>query len=318
MSDAKESLKIFLKKVEKVPDSPYSMLIYVGTVLFLASPLFLLNMFANICFFNIFVAGLAVLIPYKFYKEEDIKKLAVAGLISILLVSVVGTVYHVNELYTQEPGELSSDNLSQGRVNRLYGDTDTVFNFTVYVSEDTADMNHSVYLNMSYLGANNSFSEPIIDSHEMKRLNDSQDGYRYYKELNVEEKLYEHYFSLKKINQAGNITWEETENGYGPLTIPKTQAYIVIFPPRAVSPLLLYALGISLIWWRKKMKESQRYSTSGLEKKEEALESYCDNCGSLLSSDEEVCPECGEPVKIEEKETEATEDEDENKTQELS
>ena len=317
MNDAKEVLKTFLKKIEKVPDSPYSMLIYVGTVLFLTSPLFLLNMFANICFFNIFVAGLAVLIPYKFYKEDNIKKLAVAGLISILLVSVVGTVYHVNELYTQEPGELSSDNLTQGTVNRLYGDTDTVFNFTVESSEAVSDLNYSVYLNISYLGANNSFSEPLVDSYEMKKMNDSAVGNSYFKTLTVEEKLYEHYFSLK-INRTGNVTWEETEKGYGPLTIPQTQAYIVIFPPRAVSPLLLYALGISLIWWRKKMVDSQRYSTSGLEKKEEALESYCDNCGTLLSSDEEVCPECGEPVKIEEDEHETTNDEDEDKTQELS
>lgn len=199
----------------------------------------------------------------------------------------------------------------------MYGDTDTVFNFTVETSEAVSDLNYSVYLNISYLGANNSFSEPLVDSYNMTKINGSTEGHSYFKTLKVKEKLYEHYFSLK-VNRSGNVTWEETEKGYGPLTIPRTQAHIVVFPPRAVSPLLLYALGISLIWWRKKMKESQRYSTSGLEKKEKALESYCDNCGTLLSSDEEVCPECGEAVKKEEDENETIEDEDEDKTQELS
>lgn len=299
MNDAKEYFKDFLQKVEQVPQSPYSLLVYVGTVLFLSLPLFMLNLFANMCFFNVIVVALAVIIPYKFYKEEDIKKLAVAGLISVLLVSVVGTVYHVNDLYTQETQYLESEDhlLYNGTVNELYGDTETEFNFTVTVSEDLSPSNYTVYLNMSYLGANNSFSDPLIDSYKMESLNQSGEGNRYYKVMTVEERLYEHYFSLE-IDENGNKTWEETDEGYGPLTIPKNNAYLVIFLPRAVSPILLYALAISLIWWRKKMKNSKRYSTDGLEEKEESLEDYCDNCGTLLSGEEE-CPECGEPISYE-------------------
>lgn len=297
MDDLQANLKLLKDKVESVPESKYAVQIYVGTIFFvLVIPVIV---FLNLCLFNILLALMTIAVPYFFYKERSIKKILIAGLIAILLVNVVGTVNHVNILFSEGPNVLESDHLQNGTVDQVYGDKNTDFNFTIDV-HDMETTNYTVFLNLSYQSGDVTLEEKI-DSYEMEELNG-----QYYKVLDLDERQYSHRFSLR-VNESSNTTWYSTNETFGPFTISKRTSYTNIFVLRLTSPILLFGLFVSLMWWRSKLEESKRVSTEGLDEKEEELDDYCKKCGALLKGADE-CPNCGAEVKKKAKIDEALED----------
>ncbi len=271
---------IIKEKINSVRDTPYSMLIYIATIF--AFNIFLVLIGLELCLLSVILSVLAILIPLKFYKEPKLKKVVVAGAISIILIAAVGTIFHIHILYSQDLTVLESDNLLNGTVDKIYGDTETLFNFTVEIRNES-NYNYTVYVNITFFGDDGS-SQEIYN--EMRPLNNGS----YQWETRLDEKQYYHHFTLEATR--GNETlWESTESTFGPLLIPKGTATLNIFIMRLVSPIITFLIFASLVWWKKGLDKSKSSSVKGLEEKERALEDSCPECGALLKGKDE-CPDC--------------------------
>ncbi len=290
MEDRKKKLRDLKRRIKAVPDSRFAILIYVGTACLVSA-----WMLISPCLMTLVLPVLSLLIIYKFYDEKNLKKILVAGVIIVLVMALLVSFYQVHLWYNKEPTVQESEHLKNGTVNPLYGNADTEFNFTVEI-EDGLEGNYTVQLNITHLGT----IGPIQDEQKVYNMSEHRGSNgTYYKNLTLGENLYNYSFSLKVNRSDGSPQWEETQGSFGPLTISKRITFISRFIPQTVSMFLVYVFGISLLWWRKKMKRSREESTEGLDEKEEELEDYCPECGALLEG-ESVCPRCGEKISEEE------------------
>jgi len=282
----------------KVKRSRYSIPIYILTV-FLAS---IWLIFINPCLMNILLPILAILIPYKLYDENSLKKLLVAGIVAIILLSFTMGFYHIGIIYDQPARQLRSGPgaLQNGTIEPIYGDSNTEFNFTIEVNFTTARAskeNITIYANISYAEAEGIRREDY-EGYEMSPVNNSE-GDNEVKEYYVvvsglPERLFNHYFSLRKDVpvEEGDFSWERTSLGFGPITLERRTAMGMITLQQSFSTSVIFLLGIGLLWLKKHMDRSVAESTEGLEKKEEALEDHCPDCGHLLEGKKE-CDRCG-------------------------
>lgn len=282
----------------KVRRSRYSIPIYILTV-FLAS---IWMIFINPCLMNILLPILAILIPYKLYDENSLKKLLVVGIVAIILIAFTMGLYHVGILYDQPSRQLRSGPgaLQNGTIEPIYGDSNTEFNFTVEVNFTTAIAsrgNITLYANISYAEAEG-IRRDDYEGYEMKPVNDN-DGENDIKEYYVvvsglPERLFNHYFSLRKDVpvEEGDFSWERTSLGFGPVTLERRTALGMITLQQSFSTSVIYLLGMGLLWLKKRMDRSVAESTEGLEEKEEELEDHCPDCGHLLEGKKE-CDRCG-------------------------
>lgn len=202
--DSKEDLSKLdrlKQKTKKVKESKYSILIYVGTI-FVAS---LWLIFMNPCLMNLVLPILAILIPYKLYEEKDLKKIVATGVIVIILLAASTTLFQLGFIYDQPDQILRSENLQDGTVEPLYGDSSTTFNFTVNLTENFAQewdsKDYTVYVNLTLSTIGGIGREP----YEEYEMNGTEDEHMYYKEVSLEERLFGHRFSLRR-----NVTDEMT------------------------------------------------------------------------------------------------------------
>ncbi|MFW5927706.1 MAG: hypothetical protein ACOCSL_00790 [Thermoplasmatota archaeon] len=295
-NDYKEILKKLSSRFDKPDDPKYAILKYVIYVYAFSLPFIIIFSYFNPCFFNLVIPAIAVLVPYFLFKEKSLKKVFIAGIIAVLLVNLTFTAYQIEGIYfSQEPGDLSSDVLSDGTIDNVYGEQKTRFNFTVNLNKNQIQTdNYTVYLNITWLTTTQ--QEKGNDrSFEMNELNNS----RYYyifnlKEHDMMDRLYSHHFSIK-MNTTDGVEWEETDSNFGPFTVSRWDAYQMIMLQQVISSVLFFILVLGMIWWRKRMTTSREKSTEGLEEKEKKLDDYCPECGTLLE-DETTCPECGTNV----------------------
>lgn len=289
----KKILKKLSSRFEKPDDPKYAILKYVIYVYAFSLPFIIILSYFNPCFLNLVIPAIAVLVPYKLFKEKSLKKVFIAGIIAVLLLNLTFTAYQVEGIYfSQEPGDLSSDVLSEGTVDKVYGKQKTKFNFTVDL--DTTKLqtdNYTVYVNITWLTTTQG-EEDNYRSFEMNNITNSQYYYLFnLKEEDMQDRLYSHHFSIKK-NTTNGVKWEETDSSFGPFTISRFDAYQVIMLQQVISSILFFVLVIGMVWWRKRMTTSREKSTEGLDEKEKELEDYCPQCGALLEG-ETTCPECG-------------------------
>ena len=288
----KKILKKLTSRFEKPDDPKYAILKYVIYVYAISLPFIIILSYFNPCFLNLVIPAIAVLVPYKLFKEKSLKKVFIAGIIAVLLLNLTFTAYQVEGIYfSQEPGDLSSDVLSDGTVDKVYGEQKTKFNFTVNMDTTKLETdNYTVYLNITWLTTTQ--EEENYRSFVMNELNNSQYYYIFnLKEHDMQDRLYSHHFSIKK-NTTNGVEWEETDSSFGPFTISRLDAYRMIMLQQVVSSVLFFVLVLGMVWWRNRMATSREKSTEGLEEKEKELEDYCPQCGALLEG-ETTCPECG-------------------------
>ncbi len=277
-----------IESIESLKDKPYALPIYSLTVVGL-SLLFVFGRM-DICLMNIIVAILAVLIPYKFYKEKNIKKVFYAGVIALLLIALIGTGYHIHIIYSQESMVIVSDNM-EGELEPLYGDADTAFQGTVRIKEDI-DVDQ-VFINLTFQSTIDPFEEEV-ESYPLEYVPE-ENIYRNNSIVTGEEMMFNHHFSMNYSD--GNETyWEETERAFGPVTLSRGNTFVSIILLITVAPFISFSLLIGLLWWLKRMKSSKNVGTDELEKKDSELDYYCDSCGSDLTPDSKECPGCGELI----------------------
>lgn len=278
-----DSLK---QRIDTVKDSPYSVPIYIGTVFGIAIVPVLMGL--DLCLLGMIIAVVAILVPYKLYKEPRLRKVVTAGAVAIVLIALVGTLFHVQILYSQSPETTGSENISMGTVDGLYGDTDTIFNFTAEGPSPVEGI--TMYLNLTFIGDDGMEEEISVEMDHTGQL--------YYHQRTLEEKQYLMHFTLE--SRENNISsWEETDKIFGPLLIPKNVAIMSIFIMRFMAPFVMFVLFGALLWWKRGVTKSKDSSMEGLEEKDMALDDACPDCGALLQG-EIRCPDCDWYAKEEE------------------
>ncbi|MEF8873613.1 MAG: hypothetical protein V5A88_02955 [Candidatus Thermoplasmatota archaeon] len=246
---------------------------------------------------NILLPVLAILIPYKLYGENNLKKLVVVGLVITLLLAVTMSTYQLGLIYEQPHRTLNSDEFQDGTVDQLYGDPDTTFTFTVNLTKDYVEgFNYTVYLNLTLATAGRVQQTPY-EGYKMRRVAESNLTYQYSVQVSdLEERLFGHRFSVRR-NRTGlddelDYDWHRTSIVYGPITIEESRAFQLLTFEYFTSTAIIFLLGMGLLWVKKRMDKSVSESVEGLEEKEEELEDSCPECGALLEG-AKVCKKCG-------------------------
>ncbi|MFO8109900.1 MAG: hypothetical protein R6U17_05190 [Thermoplasmata archaeon] len=282
--DKKTSLK---DKIENVKNTPYAILVYSLTITAICTLLVFSHM--DICLMNTLIPIVAVVIPYHIYKERNIKKIVYAGVIALILLASIGTLYHIDVFYSQEPATLDSEHVKEARLNRLYGDADTEFEATLQL-HDSIDEVNQVFVNFTYQSLENPMETEEIF---WDLVTDDNISFNYTTALG-KENVFNYHFSIN-YTDGNNIVWEETDKAFGPLTMSKVNLAPMIMIQRTIMPFITFLLIIGLLWWKEKMKASKAVGSDVLDKKESKLEEYCNSCGEFLD-DKGECPNCDDPV----------------------
>ncbi|MFP3872010.1 MAG: hypothetical protein ACLFVL_03925 [Candidatus Aenigmatarchaeota archaeon] len=282
------------KRFRKVKQSRFSLLVYIGTV-FVAS---LWLIFVNPCLMNVLHPVLAILIPYKLYDENDLKKLFIVGIVSVLLIALSISAFQLGLIYDRPPRLLRSEHFQDGSVEPLYGDSSTSFNFTVnitreYLERDDVE-NYTVYLNLTVTTAAGVGTKDY-EKYEMERIAETNHTYTYHTEVSgLDERLYGHYFSVRRnmtIEGEPDYDIHRTSRGYGPITIERSRAFRLLTFEYFFSTVAIFLFGLLILWLKRRMDRGVKESTEGLEEKEKELEDQCPECGALLGESKK-CDEC--------------------------
>lgn len=289
---SKESEKSILSKLNDkirwVKKSSYAIPIYILTV-FIAS---IWMVIFNPCIANLLLPFFCLLIPYKLYDENNMKKLFVVGIVAIILIGLSIGIYHTQILYTQPEEQLldsEREYLTNGTIDNIYGDSETTFNFTVEVDDIILEQDHNVSVNITQ-----GFVEEPYESYNMTRIGDTNE---FYVEVDgLSESLFNHRFYLRSeyIEEEYDFDhgWVRSESGFGPVTIDRTAAIGIITVEQSFYTVIFFILLLGVLWLKKRMDKSLTESTEGLDEKEEKLEDQCPECGHLLEGMNE-CDRCG-------------------------
>lgn len=304
MSNLKDFSEKLKPKIQSVPESKYSIPIYIVTIFSVLIWTYLLNWKGYLCISAIFQGTIALLVPLAFFREKNIKKIVVVGIISLFILFSAFSAYNVHQRYNMSTQELESKNLKNGTVNKLYGESGDEFNFTVTVLyQENMSQKFSVYVNLSYTQFSADSSEHHEETYKLKQTNN---GKEYYRSIILKERQYRHHFVLKdNTTSNGSVNWEETELGRGPNTVPKSATFFAVFILQTPYPIFIFLLLVGILWWKKRMNKSKETSTEGLEEKEKQLDDYCEECGAFLEG-KKVCTNCGHEIKSENEEKEDT------------
>jgi len=269
--------------------------IYIGLALtFIICSLLLIYSSYLLCFGLLLVALAGYYIPYYFGMRSR-KKLAVWGIILILLLAfpyafslVEGQKASANKLLTSEDGTLMD-----GTVDPFYGDASTTHTFSVLVTNGSySDVRVVIYDYWTgNLVSNNTMTGTAVDGGTL---------YSYSGTLENRTEYYYYYMA----NAGGGWITTQTAN-YGPMHVTDADLYAHWLPLLIFALLLevglLYYLLLILSWWTDKSKarlaEVQRQRASGLPAPgrggtEEKF--ICSECGAEVLSSASKCPQCGE------------------------
>ncbi len=277
----RDSMVRFFKELK---EKPYALPVYSLTTVAVTLPLIF---GVDLCLMNVLAGMMAILVPYKIYGDKDLKKVFYSGALAIVIISLIGSVYHVHILYGQEVEVLESEHL-EGYLDILYGRGDTVFEGTVSIKGEV-DVNQ-VFLNLTYQSPDDPMKEDTI-SYEL-----APDGDLYGNSIVTDrEAIFNHHFALN-YSEGNETFWEETDGSFGPVTLSRGNTFVSIMIIRSIVPFLFFLPLLGLLWWLGYMRKSKEVGKDVLEEKESRLEHYCDSCGEDLSKEMKVCPRCGEEL----------------------
>lgn len=250
-------------------------IVYIIFTYLISLPLIFVLLYVDPCLFNLALPGFALLVPYMIFKEKNFKAIAITGIIVLLLTGVSFTAYQVEGIYMgREPDELSSTHLSMGVIDRVQGEPEDTFTFTVIISEHAyeeliQDDNYTVKVHLSrYIEED----EELTEYYEMHYSEDVEnEGKRYSIDIEgVEEALYTHYFSITVEREGEEDYEEETGSGFGPFTVDRYDLYTTIMTQQISTSIIIFVVFLAFLWWRQGMeKKIERREKEKIEESKE-------------------------------------------------
>lgn len=272
--------------------------IYVGLALtFVVCALLLIYSSYLLCFGLLLVAVAGYYIPVLFGMKSK-KKLAVWGIVLIILLAVPYTLTTINMQKSAESVKIGTadGSMTNGTVTPFYGDASTVHVFSVEVSNDTyTDVRVIVY----------DVQTSAVDINAtMVRSGDGSTLYTYTTSPDqlVNRTTYGYWFAA---NTADGYKTTSTSN-YGPIHADDTALFIHWFPLIIFVLLIevgvLYFLLLLMGFWmdRTRARQAELRKQQGTKvtlppAKEGTEEKFiCSECGAEVPSSAERCPQCGE------------------------
>ena len=267
------------------------------------------------------------------FDVKSAKKLVIIGLVASVVFGGVLAAYYIN-YYTNLPGDIARSDetvrwnsslrvLDNGTVTPLYGDDETLFNFTLTVY---LDRNDTVVDNVSVVISGVKFPRADADNYTMNLLSrDSENKTeRYYYATTLSNPVNAFAF-WATVNHTNFTAGQSTARGYtfvdGPVFDSTGAIAALIIPISIVSAVVdfipIYAIIVLMIWWTRKsrkMREAQLEKWMAEKEKKKAEEAketkvpslakamgvekedtfVCSECGADVPADATVCPKCGE------------------------
>ncbi len=236
-------------------------------------------------------------IPY-FLKERKPRRYFIYGFVVAIFTLIIGNIV-LTYLFVSSPNPIvsgSSNNvtLSDGMVEPRIGSVGGTYNFTVLYVNLEAVNSTDVDVTLILF----EFSSDTRTRHPMMKntSNSATSGWPCHIELTVMEGVYWFYFNTTTYNDS-NITYAESDAGFGPINASAFLYFWVFLPIVALSlilPISLYFLIVGMYWWTEKAKQMRGGlpELSKKKEKEETGEFECSNCGAVVSSYAPRCPRC--------------------------
>jgi ribosomal protein L40E len=252
---------------------------------------------------------------------KGVKKLLIVGIVACMAFAGVWVVYFTDFYQHVEPKIAASENatLSDGKVTPLFGDSSTMFNYTLTVHLPNANATvQEVSVNTSSVA----FPSAKVNSHLML-LDGAKSNVTvsyYYYNMTVSKPINQFYF-WANVNGTSYFADERLDDGTeiainGPiykstwaviaplLPISFVQSFIGVYP--------LYALLLLMIWWTRRARkmrvdayekaiEERSKEKEGIPEARAKVPSLAEAMGKDSSGEGFVCSECGADVPAEAK-----------------
>jgi ribosomal protein L40E len=284
--------------------------IYVGLVLtFLICSLLLIYAACLLCFGVLLVALAGYYIPY-FFGMKSKKKLAVWGVVLLLLLSLPYLVVIVGQQKSSESIKLSTEDgsLYDGTVSPFYGNANTNHTFSIMSKSSNYSQVNVIVVDM--------WSSTTVYNRTMTPTNVSGGQlYTFYADPSKGTGLnnnseYNYWFVAK----TGTGWVATTNSNYGPMHVSDVDIYLHWWPLLLlvlfieVGVLYFLLLGLSIMTDRSKarMKEMQTRQGGGNmppSKGGKDEKFVCSECGADVPATADKCPQCGEKFDEEKSET---------------
>ncbi|MDW5563412.1 MAG: zinc ribbon domain-containing protein [Methanomassiliicoccus sp.] len=269
--------------------------VYVGLALtFIVCTLLLLYSSYLLCFGILLVAVAGYYIPVLFGLKSR-KKLAVWGVVLIVLLAVPYTMFIIAQEKNAENIKLSTANgsMTNGTVTPFYGNDTTVHVFSVEVTNST-------YSNVRVVVYDVQTSSVVVNA-TMEGNTSTNDGLFTYETTLANKSSYGYWFAADT-----NDGFKATSSNYGPLHADDTALFVYWFPLIIFALFIeigvLYFLLLIMGYWMERTraraadKQMQQGPSDTLPPakggKEEKF--VCSECGAEVPSSAQRCPQCGE------------------------
>ena len=240
------------------------------------------------------MAFFTLIIPYMF-GEKNVKKIAAAGLVIILVVGFLEGFVYLNALYNVDPEAThSEDNVLTGGIVTPYQNVDaTNFTYTVVYNGNRSDSHTDVRLNVSDIAGG--VVELNVTMYLVSGENASAASREYVYWAELPGSMYQYRFET--LDNDGNYT--VTYLALGPINAPMSQFVAPICLYSVMTMFLqagmIFLIGLLMYWWLRRGKEERAKWRTDLDesKPSKAADFKCTDCGAFVSDDDKFCPKCG-------------------------
>jgi len=252
---------------------------------------------------------------------KGVKKLLIVGIVACIACAGVWVVYFTDFYQHIEPKIATSENatLADGKVTPLFGDSSTMFNYTLTVHLPGAN---TTVEEVSVATASVAFPSAKANNYTMLRdfARSNATVWYYYYNTTVTRPINQYIF-WAKVNGTWHIADERLADGTelainGPIytSTPAVMAPLVpiSFVQSFVGVYPMYALLLLMIWWTRRARkmrvnayekavEERAKEKEGIPQERAKVPSLAEAMGKETSGEGFVCSECGADVPAEAK-----------------
>ncbi len=244
----------------------------------------------------VLAALLTLLIPY-FFGEKVIKKMAITGIVVVLVSGGVFGQLYLQDIYDSPLPALHSESelLTDGSVTPYSAEGVADFHLEVTYVGDLPDSNVSVRLSIFDM-TDSVQTDPFINQTLMtlKAGESATASPRVYEtDVVLPQSMYQHYFELY---EDGNWTagWGTT----GPMNARMSDytGAMVMFGMATIflQVGMLFLIGLLMYWWLRKGKlERDKWRADLAEVTPKKGGFKCTECGAEVGDEDKFCPKCG-------------------------